>query len=92
MKKVLVQYQVYVQCSQEIQIPDDIEITKRGYEGLVELREKIPDHEIWDLIPDHDGHGEIYIEDHLDFVNGSGLDIPHNNMNNFHFDIEVYSI
>lgn len=85
MKVAEINYQVYVQCCQEIHIPDDIEITKEGYEGLVELREKIPEHEIWYLIPDNDANGALDIEDHFEFITGSGLDVPH-------CDVEIYSI
>lgn len=77
MRTITITYQIYSVCSREISVPDDFQFTDDygGFDSFKELREKIPDHEIWDEIPEGDCNGDLYIEDHLDYISGSGLDL-----------------
>lgn len=77
MKSIRLYYQIWVRCSREIEVPNNYTIpsNKSDYDLFVDLREKYPDHEIWDSIPDNDGDGDLDIYDHLDYINGMGLDI-----------------
>ena len=78
MKKITLTYQLWVCCEREIEVPNDYVIPrdKIGYDLFKDLRDKYPDHDIWDTIPDSDGDGDIDIYDHLDYVYTHGLDIP----------------
>jgi hypothetical protein len=77
MKKITLNYQIWVRCSQEIEVPDDyvVPTDKSGYAEFQDLREKYPDHEVWDTIPDSDADGCIDLDEHAGFITGYGLDI-----------------
>ena len=78
MKTLLVNYQLYVVCSQEVEVPDDFELFTEGsgIDSYNELRERLPDLDIWDTLPEGDGLGDVDIYDHLDYVEDSGLNLP----------------
>ena len=77
MKKITLNYQIWVRCSQEIEVPDDyvIPTDKSDYDLFIDLRSKYPDHEVWDTIPDSDADGCIDLDEHAGFITGYGLDI-----------------
>lgn len=77
MKTITLRYQIWSRCEQEIEVPDDY-VKPEGIEGWAlfeDLRKKYPDHDIWDYIPDNDGDFGVDIEDHLEYIDGSGLNI-----------------
>lgn len=77
MKTIRLDYQIWLCCSQEIEVPEEytIPIDKKGHDLFVDLRDKYPDHEVWDHIPDNDGDGELDVFEHLEYITTMGLDI-----------------
>jgi len=77
MKSIVLNYEVWVRCSQEIQVPDDYTIPKdkSNYDLFADLRDKYPDHEVWDTIPDYDGDGGLDVFEHSDYITSMGLNI-----------------
>lgn len=48
MKSIVLNYEIWVRCSQDIQVPDDYTIPKdkSNYDLFADLRDKYPDHEV----------------------------------------------
>ena len=76
MKSISVNYQLWVRCTQEVEVPDDYVIPENneGYEVIKDLRKKYPDLDIWDDLPDSDGD-DTNIHNHIDYVEQCGVDI-----------------
>jgi len=75
--EINLKYQLWLSCERTIEVPDDYVKPEglSGYALFEDLRKKYPDHEIWNEIPNYDDDGGISLDDHLEYVDGSGLNI-----------------